>query len=90
MKLSNPKDAIGHKIVWHTWKDSYFIPEIILVSERRIYGRLYAYGKDHPDNFHLGDGIKTMSPKREPSYWYLIEELKIFKTSKLSDELFEI
>jgi hypothetical protein len=90
--LMNPKDAIGHKIRWNTWEDgSYFILDNI--NGRNLYGSLYTKydGLTHKDKFVIGKGIKLMtSGHKETSYWYLLEELKIFKLSKLEDSLFEI
>jgi len=93
MILKNPEDAIGHKIVWNTWSDgSYFI--LKKINGRSLYGTLYTKydGLTHKDKFVIGKGIKHKeSPYRyEDSYWYLLEELRVFKFSKLDDKLFEI
>ncbi len=89
--LMDPKDAIGHKIRWNTWTDgSYFIMNRI--DGRNIYGELYTrYEDSQRDKFVIGSGIRLMTDgSKEASYWYLLEELKIFKLSKLDDKLFEI
>ncbi len=89
--LMDPKDAIGHKIRWSTWTDgSYFLLKSI--EGKNIYGNLYTrYEDSHRDKFVIGKGIRLMTDDhKEVSYWYLIEKLKIFKMSKLDDELFEI
>lgn len=94
MIVKNLNDAIGHKIVWHSWPKTgcYFIPDGFNIKDRRIYGFLYGSNGDreHKDSFFLSNGLKYRSTKREVGWWYLIEDLKIFKTSKLDDRLFEI
>jgi hypothetical protein len=90
--LINPKDAIGHKIKWNSWTDgSHFILE--KVSGRDLYGMLYNRyeSEPHRNKFVLGKGIRSMTKgNKDASYWYLLEELRIFKLSKLDDKLFEI
>ncbi len=89
--LMDPRDAIGHKIRWNSWKDgSYFILKGI--DGKNLTGTLYSsYEDSHRDKFVLGKGIRLMTDGyKEVSYWYLLEELKIFKFSKLDDKLFEI
>ena len=92
MVLQNPKDAIGHKIAWNSWGDgSYFILDNI--NGRDLYGTLYTRydGISHRDKFVIGKGIKYMTnDTKQVSYWYLLEEIKTFKITKLKDELFEI
>ncbi|MHA2181818.1 MAG: hypothetical protein ACXAAH_10375 [Promethearchaeota archaeon] len=92
MVLENPKDAIGHKIAWNSWEDGdYFL--LKEVNGKHLSGQLYTRydGLSHRDKFVIGSGIKYMTKEpRKDSYWYLLEELKIFKISKLDDELFEI
>jgi hypothetical protein len=88
----DPKDAIGHKIGWSTWTDgSYFILESI--DGKTLRGILHTKyePESHRDKFVLGKGIRLMTKdSKEVSYWYLLEELKTFKLSKLDDNLFEI
>jgi hypothetical protein len=94
MIVKNLNDVIGHKIVWHSWPKTglYFVPDGIGIEDKRIYGVLYRLdgNSEQKDNFFLGNGIKYRSTKKEVGWWYLIEDLKIFKTSKLDDRLFEI
>lgn len=89
--LMDPKDAIGRKIRWSTWNDgSYFILNVI--DGRNLHGTLYTkYDEPGRNRFVIGKGIKLKTDGyKEVSYWYLLEELKIFKLSKLDDDLFEI
>jgi len=90
--LMDPKDAIGHKIRWNSWEDgSYFI--LKKIDGKNLYGTLYTKydGESHRDKFVMGKGIRLMTKDyKEVSYWYLLEELKIFKLSKFDDKLFEI
>jgi hypothetical protein len=89
--LMDPRDAIGHKIRWNSWDDgSYFILKSI--DGKNLRGTLYSRYEDaHIDKFVMGKGIKLMSDDyKEVSYWYLLEELKVFKLSKFDDKLFEI
>jgi hypothetical protein len=89
--LMDPRDAIGHKIKWHSWDDrEYFILES--VNDRYLKGILFTkYDSSHKNKFVLGKGIKLMTKgEKENGHWYLLEELKIFKISKLDDKLFEI
>ncbi len=89
--LMDPSDAIGHKIRWNSWDDdSYFI--LRSIDGKNIYGELHSsYEEPHRDRFVIGKGIRLMTGgHKEVSYWYLLEDLKIFKLSKLDDKLFEI
>lgn len=89
--LKNPKEAIGHKIRWHSWDPSCYLV-LEKIDGRELRGKFFnGRTMQHKTNFVLSKGIRTITTDYlEVSWWYLIEELITPDYYKLDDRLFEI
>jgi len=89
MVLKNPREAVGCKIQWYSWVNTYLELEDVDLKRNYVLGtQVTNVGpKDvrKAERYNLCSGISI--DEKIPDHWHIIEP---FKSYRIEDELFEI